>query len=128
MAHAKDYGNDIVILDIAGRLHVDEALMEELQRIKQAVTVDETLLVIDAMAGQDAVNVAKAFGESTGLDGVILTKLDGDTRGGSALSVRAVTGKPIKFAGVGKSWTIWSPLPRAHGQPHSWHGRRADAD
>ena len=94
--HAKDHGNDIVILDTAGRLHVDEELMAELGRIKQ------TVLVIDAMAGHDAVNVAKSFGESTGLDGVILTKLDGDTRGGSALSVRAVTGKPIKFAGVGE--------------------------
>ena len=100
VAHAKDYGNDIVILDTAGRLHVDGDLMAELQRIKENVQVDETLLVIDAMAGQDAVNVAKSFSESTGLDGVILTKLDGDTRGGSALSVRAVTGKPIKFAGV----------------------------
>ena len=100
--HARDHGNDIVILDTAGRLHIDEALMNELQRIKQAVEVDDTLLVIDAMAGQDAVNVAKAFGESTGLDGVILTKLDGDTRGGSALSVRAVTGKPILYAGVGE--------------------------
>lgn len=102
VAHAKDHGNDIVILDTAGRLHVDDALMQELQRIKQVVSVDETLLVIDAMAGQDAVNVAKSFGDQTGLDGVILTKLDGDTRGGSALSVRAVTGKPIKFAGVGE--------------------------
>ncbi|MEG1380829.1 MAG: signal recognition particle protein [Ruthenibacterium sp.] len=102
VAHAKDYGNDIVILDTAGRLHVDADLMAELDRIKQAVTVDETLLVIDAMAGQDAVNVAKSFADSTGIDGVILTKLDGDTRGGSALSVRAVTGKPIKFAGVGE--------------------------
>lgn len=102
VAHAKDHGNDIVILDTAGRLHIDEALMDELMRIKQAVEVDETLLVIDAMAGQDAVNVAKTFGETAGLDGVILTKLDGDTRGGSALSVRAVTGKPIKFAGVGE--------------------------
>lgn len=101
-AHARDHGNDIIILDTAGRLHVDEDLMAELSRIKEAVPVDETLLVIDAMAGQDAVNVAKSFGESTGLDGVILTKLDGDTRGGSALSVRAVTGKPIKFAGVGE--------------------------
>ncbi len=100
--HAKDRGNDIVILDTAGRLHVDEELMQELQRIKDNVQVDETLLVIDAMAGQDAVNVAKTFGELTGLDGVILTKLDGDTRGGSALSVRTVTGKPIKFAGVGE--------------------------
>ena len=102
VAHAKDYGNDIVILDTAGRLHVDGDLMAELQRIKENVQVDETLLVIDAMAGQDAVNVAKSFSESTGLDGVILTKLDGDTRGGGALSVRAVTGKPIKFAGVGE--------------------------
>ncbi len=100
--HAKDRGNDIVILDTAGRLHVDEELMQELERIKQNVQVDETLLVIDSMAGQDAVNVAKTFGEQTGLDGVILTKLDGDTRGGSALSVRTVTGKPIKFAGVGE--------------------------
>lgn len=102
VAHAKDHGNDIVFLDTAGRLHIDEDLMAELQRIKQMAAVDETLLVIDAMVGQDAVNVAKTFGESVGLDGVILTKLDGDTRGGSALSVRAVTGKPIKFAGVGE--------------------------
>lgn len=102
VAHAKDHGNDIVFLDTAGRLHIDEDLMGELKRIKEMAFVDETLLVIDAMVGQDAVNVAKAFGESIGLDGVILTKLDGDTRGGSALSVRAVTGKPIKFAGVGE--------------------------
>ena len=102
IAHAKKFGNDLVFLDTAGRLHVDGDLMAELQRIKENVQVDETLLVIDAMAGQDAVNVAKSFSESTGLDGVILTKLDGDTRGGSALSVRAVTGKPIKFAGVGE--------------------------
>lgn len=102
VAHAKDHGNDIVFIDTAGRLHIDENLMAELQRIKQVVDVDETLLVIDAMAGQDAVNVAKTFSESIGIDGVILTKLDGDTRGGSALSVRAVTGKPIKFAGVGE--------------------------
>ncbi len=99
---AKDRGNDIVIIDTAGRLHIDDELMDELKRIKQNVEVDETLLVIDAMAGQDAVNVAKTFGEQAGLDGVILTKLDGDTRGGSALSVRTVTGKPIKFAGVGE--------------------------
>ncbi|MEG0762446.1 MAG: signal recognition particle protein [Oscillospiraceae bacterium] len=100
--HARDYGNDIVILDTAGRLHIDEDLMAELTRIKSAVNVDETLLVIDAMAGQDAVNVAKSFADTIGLDGVILTKLDGDTRGGSALSVRKVTGKPIKFAGIGE--------------------------
>ncbi len=101
-AHAKDHGNDIVILDTAGRLHVDEELMGELLRIKDAVAVDETLLVVDAMVGQDAVNVAENFNEKNGVDGVILTKLDGDTRGGAALSVRAVTGKPIKFAGVGE--------------------------
>lgn len=102
ITHAKDHGNDIVFLDTAGRLHIDDALMDELKRIKEMAGVDETLLVIDAMVGQDAVNVAKTFGESIGLDGVILTKLDGDTRGGSALSVRAVTGKPIKFAGIGE--------------------------
>ncbi|MCI6640507.1 MAG: signal recognition particle protein [Pygmaiobacter massiliensis] len=102
LSHAKDYGNDLVILDTAGRLHVDDALMEELSRIKQTIPVDETLLVVDSMAGQDAVNVAKSFDEKIGVDGVILTKLDGDTRGGAALSVRAVTGKPIKFAGVGE--------------------------
>ncbi|MEG1569431.1 MAG: signal recognition particle protein [Oscillospiraceae bacterium] len=102
VAHAKDYGNDIVILDTAGRLHIDAELMKELSAIKEIVSVDETLLVVDAMAGQDAVNVAKAFNEDIGVDGVIMTKLDGDTRGGCALSVRAVTGKPIKFAGIGE--------------------------
>ena len=102
VAHAKDYGNDIVILDTAGRLHVDEALMAELGRIREAVTVDEVLLVVDAMAGQDAVNVAKAFNEAVAVDGIILTKTDGDTRGGAALSVKAVTGKPIKFQGTGE--------------------------
>ena len=101
-AHAKDHGNDIVILDTAGRLHVDDALMEELARIREAVTVDEVLLVVDAMAGQDAVNVAKAFNEKVGVDGIVLTKPDGDTRGGAALSVLAVTGKPIKFQGTGE--------------------------
>lgn len=100
--HAKDYGNDIVILDTAGRLHIDEELMNELVKVKNAVPVDETLLVIDSMAGQDAVNVAAAFNEAIGVDGVVLTKLDGDARGGVALSVKAVTGKPIKFAGVGE--------------------------
>ncbi len=100
--HAKDYGNDIVILDTAGRLHIDEDLMQELQDIKNEVHPNEILLVIDAMTGQDAVNVAEKFNETLGIDGVILTKLDGDTRGGAALSVRAVTGKPIKFAGTGE--------------------------
>ena len=102
VAHAKDHGNDIVILDTAGRLHVDEALMAELGRIREAVTVDDVLLVVDAMAGQDAVNVAKAFNEAVAVDGIILTKTDGDTRGGAALSVKAVTGKPIMFQGTGE--------------------------
>jgi len=100
--HARDYGNDYVILDTAGRLHIDEDLMGELSRITKAVEVNNVLLVIDAMIGQDAVNVAKAFNDLLEIDGVILTKLDGDTRGGSALSVRAVTGKPIIYAGVGE--------------------------
>ena len=108
--HAKDYGNDIVILDTAGRLHIDEELMDELQRIKEAVQPQEILLVIDAMTGQDAVNVAKSFDETLGIDGVILTKLDGDTRGGAALSVRAVTGKPIKFVGTGEKLDDLEPF------------------
>jgi len=102
LAHAKDHGNDIVIIDTAGRLHIDEALMEELRNIKAEVKPNETLLVIDAMTGQDAVNVAQSFDSGLGVDGVVLTKLDGDTRGGAALSVKAATGKPIKFAGVGE--------------------------
>ena len=100
--HAKDYGNDIVILDTAGRLHIDEELMTELKNIKAEVKVDEVLLVIDSMTGQDAVNVAKTFNELLDITGVILTKLDGDTRGGAALSVKAVTGRPIKFSGIGE--------------------------
>ena len=99
---ARDYGNDYVILDTAGRLHIDDDLMAELKRITKAVEVNNILLVIDSMIGQDAVNVAKAFNDLLEIDGVILTKLDGDTRGGSALSVRAVTGKPIIYAGVGE--------------------------
>ena len=100
--HAKRHGNDMVFLDTAGRLHVDEALMDELRRIKEAVTPTEILLVVDAMIGQDAVNAAKAFDDALDIDGVMLTKLDGDARGGAALSIRAVTGKPIKFAGTGE--------------------------
>ena len=93
---------DLVIIDTAGRLHIDEALMDELKAVKEAAKPDETLLVIDSMTGQDAVNVATAFDSQLGVDGIILTKLDGDSRGGAALSVKAVTGKPIKFAGVGE--------------------------
>ena len=100
--HAKKHGNDIVFIDTAGRLHIDEALMDELKNIKAEVEPDEVMLVIDAMTGQDAVNVSKAFDEALGITGIFLTKLDGDARGGAALSVRAVTGKPIKFAGVGE--------------------------
>lgn len=102
VAHARDYGYDFVILDTAGRLHIDDELMAELKRITEAVEVNDILLVIDSMVGQDAVNIAKAFNDILEIDGVILTKLDGDTRGGAALSVRAVTGKPIMFTGVGE--------------------------
>ena len=100
--HALKHGNDMVFLDTAGRLHVDEALMDELRAIKAAVDPTEILLVVDAMIGQDAVNAAKAFDDALDIDGVVLTKLDGDARGGAALSIKAVTGKPIKFVGVGE--------------------------
>jgi len=100
--YARDHGRDVLIIDTAGRLHIDEALMEELARLKQKVKPQEILFVVDAMTGQDAVNVAKAFDEKLGVDGVILTKLDGDTRGGAALSIKAVVGKPIKFSGTGE--------------------------
>lgn len=102
VAHARDYGYDFVILDTAGRLHIDTELMDELKRVTEAVEVTDILLVIDSMVGQDAVNIAKAFNDILEIDGVILTKLDGDTRGGAALSVRSVTGKPIMFTGVGE--------------------------
>ena len=108
--HAKDYGNDVVILDTAGRLHIDEELMKELEDIKEAVNPQEILLVIDSMTGQDAVNVAKSFNELLEVSGVIITKLDGDTRGGAALSVKEVTGKPIKFAGTGEKLEDLEPF------------------
>ena len=100
--HASKNGLNVVILDTAGRLHIDEDMMDELVEIKEAVSVDETLLVVDAMTGQDAVNVAGTFNDKIGIDGVILTKLDGDTRGGAALSIKAVTGKPILYIGMGE--------------------------
>ena len=100
--YAADHGNDMVFLDTAGRLHIDEALMDELRNIKAAVKPNEILLVVDAMTGQDAVNAATAFDDALGIDGVMLTKLDGDARGGAALSIRATTGKPIKFVGTGE--------------------------
>ncbi|MDD5829588.1 MAG: signal recognition particle protein [Lachnospira sp.] len=100
--YAKDNNFNIVILDTAGRLHVDEDMMAELQNIKEQVNVDQTILVVDSMTGQDAVNVSSSFNEKIGIDGVILTKLDGDTRGGAALSIKAVTGKPILYVGMGE--------------------------
>lgn len=108
--HAKTHQNDLVIIDTAGRLHIDEALMDELVNIKHSVRPHEILLVVDSMTGQDAVNVAQSFNEKLGVDGVILTKLDGDTRGGAALSVKAVTGKPIKFAGMGEKLSDLEPF------------------
>ena len=103
---------NVVILDTAGRLHVDEDMMAELQHIKQEIAVDQTILVVDSMTGQDAVNVAATFNEKIGIDGVILTKLDGDTRGGAALSIKAVTGKPILYVGMGESFPIWNSFTR----------------
>lgn len=100
--YAEKNGHNVVILDTAGRLHIDEGMMEELQKIKEAVEVHQTLLVVDAMTGQDAVNVAKEFNEKIGVTGIVLSKMDGDTRGGAALSVKAVTGKPILYVGMGE--------------------------
>ena len=108
--HAKKHGNDLVFLDTAGRLHIDEALMTELQNIRDAVNPAEILLVVDAMTGQDAVNAATAFDEALGVTGVMLSKLDGDARGGAALSIRAATGKPIKFIGVGEKLDMIEPF------------------
>lgn len=102
LEHGAKNGNNIIILDTAGRLHIDEDMMAELQEIKEAVTVHQTILVVDAMTGQDAVNVAGSFHEKIGIDGVIVTKLDGDTRGGAALSIKAVTGRPILYVGMGE--------------------------
>ncbi len=102
LEHAKSNNFNVVILDTAGRLHIDEGMMEELQNIKSALQVDQTILVVDAMTGQDAVNVSETFNNKVGIDGVILTKLDGDTRGGAALSIRAVSGKPILYVGMGE--------------------------
>ena len=108
--HAQKNGYDTVIIDTAGRLHIDQDMMDELKEIRQVVDVDQTLLTVDAMTGQDAVKVAEAFKDQIGIDGVILTKLDGDTRGGAALSVRAVTGKPILYAGMGEKLTDLEPF------------------
>lgn len=108
--NAESKQHDVVIIDTAGRLHIDEGLMDELVNIKQSVKPHEILLVVDSMTGQDAVNVAQSFNEKLGIDGVVLTKMDGDTRGGAALSVKAVTGKPIKFAGIGEKLSDIEPF------------------
>ncbi|MDH7602607.1 MAG: signal recognition particle protein [Armatimonadota bacterium] len=110
LSYAKSHGHDYVLIDVAGRLHIDQEMMDELRRLRSAIEVTEVLLVVDAMTGQDAVNVAKEFNESLGIDGVILTKLDGDARGGAALSVRAVTGKPIKFVGTSEKMDGLEPF------------------
>ena len=109
-AHAKQHGNDLLIVDTAGRLHIDEELMDELTRLKEALHPHEIMLVVDAMTGQDAVNAASAFDEALGIDSVLISKLDGDARGGAALSVRAVTGKPIKFCGTGEKLDALEPF------------------
>ena len=110
LKYAADHGNDLVFLDTAGRLHIDEQLMDELKNIKANIHPHEILLVVDAMTGQDAVNAATAFDEALGIDGVLLTKLDGDARGGAALSIRAATGKPIKFVGTGEKLDMIEPF------------------
>ena len=109
-AHAKQHGNDLLIVDTAGRLHIDEELMDELKRLKEALHPHEIMLVVDAMTGQDAVNAASAFDEALGIDSVLISKLDGDARGGAALSVQAVTGKPIKFCGTGEKLDALEPF------------------
>ena len=110
LKYAADHGNDLVFLDTAGRLHIDEQLMDELKNIKANIHPNEILLVVDALTGQDAVNAATAFDEALGIDGVLLTKLDGDARGGAALSIRAATGKPIKFVGTGEKLDMIEPF------------------
>ena len=108
--HAVKHGNDLVLIDTAGRLHIDEGLMQELKDIKAAVSPDEILLVVDAMAGQDAIKVAESFNNDLEIDGLVLTKMDGDTRGGAALSAKAVTGKPVKFVGMGEKMDAMEPF------------------
>ncbi len=111
IAKAKEDHHDYVLIDTAGRLHVDETLMDELKQIKELSKPDEIFLVVDAMTGQDAVNVAQSFNEQLGLTGVVLTKLDGDTRGGAALSIRSVTDTPIKFVGLGEKLDALEAFP-----------------
>ena len=129
IAEAKIQGNDFVIIDTAGRLQIDEPLMKELGRVRKAINPTEVLLVLDAMTGQEAVNVAKGFHDELDVTGFILTKLDSDTRGGAALSLRSVAEAPIKFIGVGEKMDALEAFPsRPDGFAHSRHGRRALAD
>ena len=122
-------GQNLILIDTAGRLHIDENMMDELTAIKEAVPVKQTLLVVDAMTGQDAVNVASTFNEKVGVDGIIITKMDGDTRGGAALSIRAVTGKPILYVGMGEKLSDLEQFyPDRMASPYSWHGRYSFSD
>lgn len=123
---AEENHNDVILIDTAGRLHINEELMQELQDIKSAVKPQEILLVVDAMTGQDAVTVAGSFDSQLGIDGIIMTKLDGDARGGAALSVRSVTNKPIKYIGMGEKMEDFRAVfPRPYGFQNTWHGGRA---
>ena len=129
MEHAAKNNNNVIILDTAGRLHIDEDMMAELQEIKEDVEVDQTVLVVDAMTGQDAVNAASMFNEKIGIDGVIVTKLDGDTRGGAALSIRAVTGKTDPVCGHGReAGGSGAVLSGSDGIENPWNGRCTDSD
>ena len=124
LEEAEKEHHDVVIVDTAGRLHVDEKLMQELEGYSRISNPDEVFLVVDAMTGQDAVNVAQNFNETVGITGVVLTKLDGDTRGGAALSIRSVTEKPIKFVGMGEKMDALEPFhPERMASTNSWHGR-----
>ena len=128
LVHAKTNGFNVLILDTAGRLHIDEEMMQELQDIKAAVPVDQTLLVVDAMTGQDAVNVSEMFNNKVGIDGVVLTKLDGDTRGGAALSIRAVSGNRFSMSAWEKALGSGTVLSGPYGIPYSRHGRCYEPD
>ena len=127
MSEARIGGFDVVMLDTAGRLHIDEELLAEAAAVRDIGKPNETLLVADALTGQDAVNLARAFDEKIGITGIVLTRIDGDGRGGAALSMRAVTGKPIKLMGTGEKLDGLEDFhPAAHRRPHSRHGRRGE--
>jgi signal recognition particle subunit SRP54 len=119
---------DVIIIDTAGRLHIDDELMGELREIKQTVKPNEVLLVVDSMVGQDAFQMADTYNREVGIDGIILTKLDGDSRGGAALSAKSVTGKPVKFVGMGEKLMPWSLSSGQDGIKNPWYGRRTEPD